>query len=276
MTYTNILNFFSSNHYLPVILGILASFIQFFYKRLPLAMCALRRGLDTAICSKIPYKYLITLFYEKIGIKIIRMYSWIFIFIYNCFETLFVILLTNAVGILSILFKIIFFNKENKLNEYLFNSWDKTMVYLNRKKPIKTSLGDDYLIRYYILFKDRAEWLPINIFIHNFKASDPDDLHNHPWDFATFILKGGYYEHIEEKSKCNENKDEKQSVIVKKYMREPGYFNYVTANHKHRVELNNQDCWTLFIPFKRKQKWGFYVNDNFIENTKYYDLKNKK
>lgn len=49
---------------------------------------------------------------------------------------------------------------------------------------------DIYLIRYYLL---KSKYL--NIFIHQFLRSDRDDLHDHPWNFATFLVRGAYTEH---------------------------------------------------------------------------------
>jgi hypothetical protein len=53
--------------------------------------------------------------------------------------------------------------------------------------------GEPYLERYYVFLKDRKRF-PFNIFVHKFLKSDPDDVHDHPWPYATLILKGGYWE----------------------------------------------------------------------------------
>ena len=47
--------------------------------------------------------------------------------------------------------------------------------------------NEPYLERYYLFLKDRGNF-PFNIFIHKFLKSDPDDMHDHPWGFTTFIL----------------------------------------------------------------------------------------
>jgi hypothetical protein len=57
---------------------------------------------------------------------------------------------------------------------------------------------------------------PFNIFLHRFLKSDPDDVHDHPWPYATLIIKGGYYEWTPifdadgpfEKYPINENEEE--------------------------------------------------------------------
>ena len=50
--------------------------------------------------------------------------------------------------------------------------------------------NEPYLERYYLFLKDRVTF-PFNIFLHKFYKSDPDDLHDHPWNYITFIVKGG-------------------------------------------------------------------------------------
>ena len=54
-----------------------------------------------------------------------------------------------------------------------------------------------YLERYYVFLKDRKTF-PFNVFVHKFLKGDPDDVHDHPWPYATLILKGGYYEWVPE------------------------------------------------------------------------------
>ena len=63
------------------------------------------------------------------------------------------------------------------------------MEYLGRRRVINDREDNEpYLERYYIFLKDRKTF-PFNIFIHRFLKSDPDDLHDHPWEFRTIILK---------------------------------------------------------------------------------------
>ena len=52
-----------------------------------------------------------------------------------------------------------------------------------------------YLVRYYLFLKDRT-WFPFNFTLHKVLKSDEEVLHDHPWPYATLILKGGYYEHV--------------------------------------------------------------------------------
>ena len=57
------------------------------------------------------------------------------------------------------------------------------MVRLNRYRLIiDRTTKEPYLERYYLFLKDR-QIFPFNIFLHKFLKSDPDDLHDHPWNF---------------------------------------------------------------------------------------------
>ncbi len=65
---------------------------------------------------------------------------------------------------------------------------------LGRKRIIMDRLSNEpYLTRYYLFLKER-KWFPINIFLHNFHKGDPDDLHDHPWNFLSIPLYPGYWE----------------------------------------------------------------------------------
>lgn len=114
--------------------------------------------------------------------------------------------------------------------------------------------NEPYLERYYIFLKDRSNF-PFNIFIHKFLKSDPDDLHDHPWDYYTFILRGGYWEYTPEG----------------KFWRRPFSCRHGKAKSLHRIELDKEKpyCWTLFIPCTRKRQWGFVTDDGWINNKDY-------
>ena len=166
---------------------------------------------------------------------------YIFIKVYSIFiyQTLFI----SAYNLLRFIYFIIC-----RIGTYLFILWDWSMDKLGKKKIILDRDGKNpYLIRYYILFKERQKF-PINIFIHKILKSDEEDLHDHPWSFCSFIITGGYYE------TTLTSKNEKTTTWYP-----PGSWRKVKSNHLHRIELKNNSspCWTLFIPFRREKKWGF-------------------
>ncbi len=76
----------------------------------------------------------------------------------------------------------------------MFGKFLKLLERLGRKRIVMDRVEDrPYLERYYLFLKDRDNF-PFNVFLHRFLCSDPDDVHDHPWPYATLILKGGYYE----------------------------------------------------------------------------------
>lgn len=145
------------------------------------------------------------------------------------------------------LFKLIYFIL-CYIGKYMFIAWDWSMEKLGKKKIILDRYGKEpYLVRYYLLFKERQNF-PFNIFIHHIIKSDEEDLHDHPWSFITFILRGGYYE------TTLTSKKEKTTTWYP-----AGSWRKVKSNHLHRIQIQpgSTGCWTLFIPFRREKKWGF-------------------
>lgn len=123
---------------------------------------------------------------------------------------------------------------------------------------------EPYLERYYVFLKDR-KFFPFNIFLHKFLKGDPHDVHDHPWGYATLILKGGYYEWV---PKFNSN-GEKIGEI--RHWRGPGHFRVCSANSFHRIELApGVTAWTLFMPGIQKRDWGFLVDNKWVQNNEYF------
>lgn len=150
----------------------------------------------------------------------------------------------------------------------LFQLFDKLMDYAGRKRIVMDRVNDKpYLVRYYLFLKDRQKF-PFNVFLHKFLKSDPDDLHDHPWPYATFILRGGYYEWVPIY--------EGTSIVgQKKLWRGPGHFRFCSANSFHRIELKEGvTAWTLFMPGPQQRSWGFLTHKNWkgfnwIESEEY-------
>lgn len=117
--------------------------------------------------------------------------------------------------------------------------------------------GAPYLHRYFL-----AGWSPRtagptrpSIFLHHFLASDPaDQVHSHPWGWSSsLILVGGYREH-----RCLGHRYAPMPgdvLQVKEYR--PGDVNVLMPDDKHRIELLDADCWTLFLAGNYAQPWTF-------------------
>ena len=135
---------------------------------------------------------------------------------------------------------------------------------MGRKRIVMDRESDEpYLERYYLFLKDRDRF-PFNVFLHKFLKGDPDDVHDHPWPYATLILKGGYYEWLPQF-------DSKGNKIAEMCVwRGPGSFRICRANSYHRIELDpSVTAWTLFMPGPKKRDWGFLVNNKWIQHEQY-------
>jgi hypothetical protein len=141
------------------------------------------------------------------------------------------------------------------MTQFLSNIMDK----LGRRRVItERDSNVPYLIRYYLFLKERKNF-PFNITLHKVLVSDEPTLHDHPWSYATFIIKGGYYE----------------NTPKGRFWRGPGHFRYRRADDLHYLELdkdangNEIPCWSLFFMGKKAGAWGFLKNGVWIHNEKY-------
>jgi hypothetical protein len=135
---------------------------------------------------------------------------------------------------------------------------------IGRKRIILDRLcNEPYLERYYLFLKDRENF-PFNVFLHKFLKGDPDDVHDHPWGYCTFILKGGYWEWIPMLNSKGEKYGERAHWCG------PGHFRIRKPTSYHRIELEpGVTAWTLFMPLRKVREWGFLVNNKWINNEQY-------
>jgi hypothetical protein len=145
----------------------------------------------------------------------------------------------------------------------------KLLDRLGRKRIVMDRVENEpYLERYYLFLRER-ERFPFNVFLHKFLKSDPDDVHDHPWPYATLILKGGYWEWIPHFDTVGRKTGEYQ------VWRGPGHFRISKANSFHRIELDPDiTAWTLFMPGPKQRDWGFLVKNQWIQWEQY--LKQRK
>ena len=151
-----------------------------------------------------------------------------------------------------------------KIKDHVLNwleAHDRKRIIMDR------ACNEPLLTRYYLFLKDRKSF-PFNVFLHKFHKGDPDDVHDHPWPYATLILKGGYYEW----TPVFDNQNRMLGEICK--WRGPGHFRICGANSYHRIELDpNVTPWTLFMPGPQKREWGFLVKNKWIPNGEYLTYK---
>lgn len=116
-----------------------------------------------------------------------------------------------------------------------------------------------YLVRYHLI-NNRF----MKLYLHYFLRSDPDNPHDHPWDFWTFMVRGAYTEDLYDwrtRAFTETRRTTSQSRFIKR-----------KADSVHRIrvdkayDLNDRtDNWkqapmTLFFALGKYREWGF-VND---------------
>jgi hypothetical protein len=118
---------------------------------------------------------------------------------------------------------------------------------------IKSNSGDLHFQRWRII-----QTKYFSIFIHNIYIEDKDiHLHNHPWNFSVFILKGGYIEELED------GED----------VRKPFGFKSYKSEKYHKIKKLLAPTKSIAFVGKRYREWGYLVDGEQIDKDKYRKMK---
>lgn len=96
---------------------------------------------------------------------------------------------------------------------------------------------------------------------HILRGDDDRDYHDHPMDFTSLVLSGGYIEHSPDKE-------------PRKFL--PGDVNRKRAEDLHRLELIGDDAWTIVLAGPFRRDWGFKTEDGWVVAGDYDAYKVKK
>jgi hypothetical protein len=136
--------------------------------------------------------------------------------------------------------------------------------YINNK--MKLSVSPEKLSRGFK--KHHIKGLPFSASFNEFSAPDTGDPHDHPFDFMTHILSGGYTERIY-------NIDDLGNVEVKDVERRPGTAHLVKATDIHQiVHLPEGHCVTLMVPQSGHVRATCFYR--FVDGKVYRRLWNKR
>lgn len=109
-------------------------------------------------------------------------------------------------------------------------------------------------------------WLP-SIRVHHICRADQDrDLHDHPWNARTFILRGWYTEEREWSVLTDEEALDADGVGLNSperamFHRLPGYTGRLLFGQYHRIsKVSDGGVWTVFVTGRKRGTWGFMVN----------------
>lgn len=117
----------------------------------------------------------------------------------------------------------------------------------NYRKPSLYHLN--YLVRWRII---QTPWF--GIYFHIIKDIDPNQMfHNHPWNFMSIVLKGGYIERFA--------KDQSDAQIYEGSRWGWKRFSYHTmhvSEYHYITDIIGPECWTLLFTGRRQNDpWDF-------------------
>lgn len=111
----------------------------------------------------------------------------------------------------------------------------------------------------------RWAWLP-SMRVHHIMRPDQDrDLHDHPWNARTIVLRGWYSEErpVDEffYNPGWTGQVERDGEMRDVFMRRAGYTGRLLFGQYHRISaVSEGGVWTLFITWRYRGTWGFLVD----------------
>jgi hypothetical protein len=148
------------------------------------------------------------------------------------------------------------------------------MKYLNKFirrffliREIISGEGKVHFRRYRIL---ETPWF--SLYIHNILESDLDlHMHDHPWDFVSVMLSGGYLEYTEKNPEGNYF----LPIDFNTWDIPSLYINAHVAEDLHKIKLiDGKPVWSIFLCGPRRREFGYGVNGKWIHNKEYREFKN--
>lgn len=111
-------------------------------------------------------------------------------------------------------------------------------------------IGGDYMRRWVL----RTPWCVFRL--HHILRGDGDrHFHDHPFDFSSLVLRGGYIEH--------------RPNAAPRRLR-AGHVLRRQAEDLHRLELNpGKTAWTLVVAKPARRGWGFQTEQGWIPADAY-------
>jgi hypothetical protein len=126
--------------------------------------------------------------------------------------------------------------------------------------------GTPYMERF-ALFE--TPWISARI--HHIASPDLDrDMHDHPWNFASLVLSGGY---TEARPTFPRHPQWIDGLEDRSYARrEAGTVAFRRATDRHLISDVDPGTWTLFVYGAAFQWWGFYTRLGKVHWTEYSSI----
>jgi len=135
---------------------------------------------------------------------------------------------------------------------------------------LQHSDGSDYMGRWWLMPKwlltpdEKGDpypkkWCPFLIRLHHIRSEDWDrDIHDHPADYRTILLRGYYLE---------------LDIYGHLNLRQQGETKAARAETWHRItEISPGGVWTIFIMKPKRNEWGFLVNGRKVPWREYFGI----
>lgn len=125
--------------------------------------------------------------------------------------------------------------------------------------------SDVYMLRWWLFnpYHDtpglrRFAWCPFSVRVHHIRRADQDrDLHDHPWNARTVILRGYYIETREDGRAIRRSRGDTATLKFGEY---------------HRIDyVPPEGAITLFITWRYQGTWGFKVNGRKVPYRDYLE-----
>lgn len=156
------------------------------------------------------------------------------------------------------------------MSTFLLMRWVDNLY--STREVIREADGTPYLVRYFIS-KPKSKTKG-RIYLHHILRSDHDRaLHDHPWGFTSFLLKGRYLEIADASQALPGNgwlpyRDASEHLAYQLF--ESGDRLVRPADWRHRLVIaEGKSVWSLVFTTNKQRSWGFWPNGKFCPWKRY-------
>jgi hypothetical protein len=110
--------------------------------------------------------------------------------------------------------------------------------------------------------------------LHNIRRPDADpDMHDHPFNFLSIILSGGYTEEHPDAAELGPLTTTYRAFWA--FWHFKWWYNWRLASDPHRIIHVLPHTWTLVFTGPKVRIWGFWTKDGFVPWREYVNRSNK-
>lgn len=116
----------------------------------------------------------------------------------------------------------------------------------------------NYLTRWRLV---QTPWF--GVYLHRMDGPDPrPTLHDHPWDFVSVILRGGYSE-VATDPHDPFHEGEPPSSGERREWPAPSVHRMRATDAHYITHLHRRPTWTLLLVGRRRREWGYWDEDGW-------------